>query len=395
MSKAWTILLALTFSRMTMGFQFQSIPALADPLTASGEMSYAALGTLIGIYLLPGALVALAGGWLGARLGDARVASYGLALMALGGFGGWWVRDFDAALIFRLLAGVGAVGLNVLVTKMAADWFEARDDLATGMGVLVSSWPAGLAISAFTLPWVAASWGLQAALLLPAIFCALGWVALWLIWQEPDRNAASKQSTQTSGYESREIVLVILASLIWALYNVALVGVIAWLPGYLQSIGTQPLKAATSASFIGWAAIFSVAAGGWLASRLASKDLPTLACFAVSAGIIAMLPWGGMTAGSVWVMILLGLSVGPAAAMVMTLPIEAARAHLRATTMGIYFAIYYGLMGIGPVVLGALRDATSNPVAPIYAASGLLFLCLLMWVAFRRIQSAPFATSDK
>ena len=205
MSQAWKILLALTFARISMGVQFQAIPALAIPLTASGEMSFVALGTLTGAYLLPGAVVALVGGWLAHRVGDARVAFAGLGLMTVGGFAGWAADSYEAAVLWRLVAGIGAVGLNVMLTKMAADWFDGRDDLTTAMGVLVSSWPAGIAIAALILPLLAAAQGVQTALLVPAVICAIGWAGLWLIWKEPKRAVKPAGAAETSGFTGREI----------------------------------------------------------------------------------------------------------------------------------------------------------------------------------------------
>ncbi|MGA9251146.1 MAG: hypothetical protein WBV71_01730, partial [Roseobacter sp.] len=78
MSTAWKILLALTFARATMGVQFQSVPALSLYLTGDAGMSFIALGTLTGAYLLPGVVVALAGGWLSRSLGDAKSVLGGL-----------------------------------------------------------------------------------------------------------------------------------------------------------------------------------------------------------------------------------------------------------------------------------------------------------------------------
>jgi cyanate permease len=394
MSTAWKILLALTFARMTMGFQFQAIPALALPLTGDGGMSFAALGTLTGAYLLPGVLVALAGGWLGQRMGDARVAFTGLGLMTIGGFAGWWVQSFEAALISRLAAGVGAVGLNVMVTKMAADWFESRDDLPTGMGVLVSSWPAGIALAALCLPALEAAAGLGAALLAPAVLCAVGWAVLVLVWRDPQRAAKAAGSAVGGRLTGREWTLVGLAGMIWAIYNVALVGTIAWTPVLLEDRGLGAVSAAAATSFIGWAAIFSVAGGGWLSARVSSRDVPSLACFALSAAAVASLPHLGVAAGSVWVMIAIGVAIGPAAAMIMTLPVEAARPQVRAVAMGIYFAIYYGLMGIGPAMFGGLRDATGDPKAPLYTAAVLLILCVPAWLAFRILQRRPVRGND-
>lgn len=391
MSQAWKILLALTFARISMGVQFQAIPALAIPLTASGEMSFVALGTLTGAYLLPGAVVALVGGWLAHRVGDARVAFAGLGLMTVGGFAGWAADSYEAAVLWRLVAGIGAVGLNVMLTKMAADWFDGRDDLTTAMGVLVSSWPAGIAIAALILPLLAAAQGVQTALLVPAVICAIGWAGLWLIWKEPKRAVKPAGAAETSGFTGREITLVVLAGSIWTAFNIAFVGVIAWTPPLLEQAGLAPLVASTSASFIGWAAIFAVALGGWLSSRVRRKDAVAIMWFALSAASVVVLPGMGQGAGAVWVMIWVGVVISPAAAMIMALTVQAARPHLRALVMGIYFAIYYAGMGIAPVLLGALAEASGGAEAPIYAICALQIFCIVAWIAFRRLRarSAP------
>jgi sugar phosphate permease len=80
----WLILAILTFTRTVMGFQFQSVTAAAAPLMADFNFSYAELGTLIGLYLLPGAAVALPSGVLSQRFDDKRIVCVGMAAMALG-----------------------------------------------------------------------------------------------------------------------------------------------------------------------------------------------------------------------------------------------------------------------------------------------------------------------
>ena len=45
-------------------------------------IDFASLGALIGLYMLPGVVIALPGGMLGQRFGAKRVVLVGLALMA-------------------------------------------------------------------------------------------------------------------------------------------------------------------------------------------------------------------------------------------------------------------------------------------------------------------------
>jgi MFS family permease len=114
-------------------------------------MSYAVLGTLIGIYLFPGIALALPGGFFGHRYGDKTVASFGLAAMTLSGMLMAQAESALALTFGRVLSGTGAIFFNVLVTKMVADWFKGRE-IVTALGVLVTSWPLGIALAPLALP---------------------------------------------------------------------------------------------------------------------------------------------------------------------------------------------------------------------------------------------------
>src|SRR5438105_13922833 len=81
----WVMLLVLLVARTAMAFQFQSIGALGPMLVDTFHLDFVWLGTLIGLYMLPGTVVALPGGMLGQRFGAKRICLIGLALMAIGG----------------------------------------------------------------------------------------------------------------------------------------------------------------------------------------------------------------------------------------------------------------------------------------------------------------------
>ena len=155
MSQRWFILVILTFARAAIGFQFQSVATLSPFLLDQFELSYGALGTLIGIYLFPGIAVALPGGLFGHRYGDKTIACVGLAAMTMGGQLMAQAEGTMLLTIGRVLSGTGAIFFNVLVTKMVTDWFKGRE-LVTALGVLVTSWPLGIALALIILPPVAA-----------------------------------------------------------------------------------------------------------------------------------------------------------------------------------------------------------------------------------------------
>jgi hypothetical protein len=70
MRNRWAVLALVVVARTAMAVQFQSVAAVGPFLVADLGVSYAELGTLIGLYLLPGAFLALPGGLLATRFGD-------------------------------------------------------------------------------------------------------------------------------------------------------------------------------------------------------------------------------------------------------------------------------------------------------------------------------------
>ena len=87
-----------------------------------------------------------------------------LLLMLLGGIAMAFSDSWSGQIVGRLVAGAGGVLLNVQMTKMVTDWFAGKE-IATAMAIFVNSWPAGVAISLLTLPWIGTTYGASAAYL--------------------------------------------------------------------------------------------------------------------------------------------------------------------------------------------------------------------------------------
>lgn len=201
-NRLWLILATLTFARMTMGFQFQSIATLGPSLTSDATITYTQLGALIGIYLLPGAFFAIPGGWLGKRFGDKRVVLTGLTMMTLGGALLSLSDVYAIMFAGRLVTGIGAVLLNVLVTKMVTDWF-AEYRIATAMGILVSSWPLGIAIALLTMGPIASLIGIRLAFLLPVAVCTIALLLIAMIYScPPETEGAVSPASQSTDRKS-------------------------------------------------------------------------------------------------------------------------------------------------------------------------------------------------
>ncbi|MDO8477118.1 MAG: MFS transporter [Candidatus Rokubacteria bacterium] len=147
----WVALAVLTFARTAMGFQFQSVGAVSPLLMERLHIANTELGWLIGLFSLPGVFLALPGGLLGGRFGDRRVVLAGLGLMTLGSALMGAAEGFAAVAVGRLLSAVGAILLNVLLTKMVTDWFAGRE-IIWAMTVLINSWPVGIGLASLIPP---------------------------------------------------------------------------------------------------------------------------------------------------------------------------------------------------------------------------------------------------
>src|SRR5213078_4234145 len=189
MANRWVALAIVFVTRTSMGYQFQSVASVGPLLVPELGLTWAQLGSLIGLYMLPGAFLALPGGMLGQRLGERRTVVASLALMVVGGLVTAASHSFAVAVSGRLLSGVGAVLMNILLAKMVADWFADRE-MSTAMGVMLTSWPVGLGIATATLGALAthASW--RTAIVATALVAALGLVLIAFAYRDPPRTAA-------------------------------------------------------------------------------------------------------------------------------------------------------------------------------------------------------------
>ena len=157
----WFVMAIIFLARTTMAMQFQSVAPVAPLVVADLGITYAQLGLLIGLYLLPGTVLALPGGLLGQRFGNRRVALWGLALMVIGGLVTASSHSLWPASAGRILSGAGGVLLNLILAKMTAEWFAGKE-ISTAMGVMLTSWPFGIGLGAalFGAVGAASSWRL-------------------------------------------------------------------------------------------------------------------------------------------------------------------------------------------------------------------------------------------
>src|SRR5881296_4524816 len=289
MANRWVALAIVFVTRTSMGYQFQSVASVGPLLVSELGLTWAQLGLLIGLYMLPGAFFALPSGVVGQRLGERRTVVGSLALMVVGGLVTAASPGFTVAAAGRLLSGIGAVLMNILLAKMVADWFAERE-MSTAMAVMLSSWPVGLGLAAATLGGLATRSSWRMAIVATGLAAALGLVLIAFVYRDPPRapGGASGPADRRATLPRREVKLAVSAGFAWGCFNASLVAVIAFGPAMLVARGVSLGDAGFVVSLAIWVTIPSVPLGGVLTDHLGRPTLVIVAG-SVAAGLATLL----------------------------------------------------------------------------------------------------------
>ncbi len=377
--RRWLILFVLFIARTVMGCQFQTVGSTAPFLSDAFAVDFTQIGTLIGLYMLPGIVIALPGGVLGQRFGAKRMVLAGLVLMALGGAAMGVSGSFLTLSGGRLVSGVGAVLINVLMTKMIADWFAGRE-IVTAMALLIASWPLGLAVGLLLFAPLAAAYGFGTVMHLGALLSFVSLALVTIVYRSPPDEHVKAVPGLRLTLSAREWWAVCFAGSVWTTYNVGYIVLISFLPGLFAGHGWSFAEASRIVSFLGWTLIPSVPLAGYLAERFNRSNLFLAGGFVLAGLAAAALPFA---ASPLLVFAVLVCVIGAPAGPIMALPAMALRPENRAGGMGIYFTWYYAGMATLPGVAGMARDATASPAAPALFAAAMMALALLGLIGFR------------
>ena len=373
----WLILFALFAARTAMAIQFQTVGSAGPFLIDAFALDYTKLGSLIGLYMLPGIFIALPGGMLGQRFGAKRIVLAGLLLMAIGGALMGVSTSFAPLAAGRLISGVGAVLINVLMTKMIADWFAGRD-LVTPMAIFIASWPLGLGIGLLLFtPLAAYSW--SATMWTGALLSLASLVLVAVLYRPPGDAKEGARSAFTIGLSRGEWLAVSLAAFIWTVYNVGYIVLISFLPDLFGAHGYSLAQASGVVSFLGWTLIPAVPLSGYLAVRSGWPISFLAGGLAVSGITAALLPF---VADPVPAFVVLALAVGVPGGLIMALPAQVLRPQNRAAGMGVFFAWYYAGMAVLPGFAGFARDVTGSAAAPALFAAAMMGVALAALAGF-------------
>jgi MFS family permease len=358
---------------MLMAIQFQMVAALSPYIEQAFAVSLADVGILIGLYFAPGIFIAAPGGALGRYFGEKQTVLAGMALMLIGGAMMAMSDAWSTQLNGRFISGVGGVLLNVLLTKMVADWFAGRE-ISFAMAVFVNSWPVGIALALIGLPILAVTGGLKLSLSVVNGLILLGLLGLWLLYRAPGDDRQSNAAT-TDRVRGAVLCAVLTAGAIWGLYNAALAIVFSFGPQLFVSRGMSLAQAGSVTSLVLWCLAISGAVAGYMADRSGRR----LLFIAIgNLGFAFFVALGSVIGNSIPNVIAIGLFSGVAVGAMVSLPSLVLSPAARAVGMGIFFTVYYVCIAAGPMIAGRISDGATTAAAFQLAAMLLIATVALL-----------------
>ena len=377
----WIYLLLLSFIRVAMGVQFQSVGAAGPAIRDDLGLDYAALGAIAGSYLGLGAFLALPAGWLSARFGDRRILLCGLGLMVLGGIGLGVSPNFGIALCCRLGSGVGAVMLNIVVSKLVMDRFGDAS-LGTAMGVLLGAWPLGIGVGSIVLPYAVDLIGWRGVMLATAACCAGFLIMAAAVVPRGVPHVAVMRSgagVLRLGMSPLVIAAVVVAGMVWMLANAGYIILLGLAPSYFAEHGMSLATAGWVLSLASFGTIPVGPVGGWLGSRTGRPMLITAVSYLLVAPLFLLVPG---TSHPALLLLLVGVIFGLPAGLIVAMPARVLRPDQRAVGMGLFYSVFYAGLGVFAPFAGWVRDLTAIETAPFIVAAVLTAITAIAVAVF-------------
>jgi predicted MFS family arabinose efflux permease len=378
LTRAWWILTALALGRIGFGFQYQTVASLGPALIARFHLSYAAFGTLIGAYMLLGVFVALPLGLLGRRFGDRLILGAGLALMVVGAGLSAEATTTAGIAAGRTVAGVGAVAMIVLQSKIIADWFTGRHFMVA-ISVSVCSYPIGMGLAALVLPPLGAAYGWPAGFAAGGVLMVAALV-VFLASYRPQAQAAAvpRRFSLPSGQEA---LLLLIAGGTWTAYTAGYAAYASYVPSLLAQRGQGLALTGLVMTIATWGNVPATLFGGGLAARYGALRIFLIGTAALVVGMAGTALTGGVIGWAILVGIVGSIHPG----VIMAVGTLSARPENRAVGMGIFYSLYYLGGSAAPALCGRAADGYGGPAGGVLGAAALSALAFPLYLLHRRL----------
>ncbi len=380
---AWLVALNLRTGFVGIG---PVLPRLIDDL----GLSSAQASVLVAVPTAMMGLAAVPGGRFADRRGAAPVITLGLTFVALGGALRAVASTFPPLLGLTIVFGAGLGIVQSALPRLVREWFAANVGSATG--VYASGFVSGAFLSAsltgpVLLPLFAAGawrppllvWGALALVTL------LAWLAAARRWRPASDEAgrrilAREQSApgpvRWSPWHDRRAWHV---AALFASQGVAYYLAVAWLPAAYEDLGLGPGQAGALFAAFNAATLPAILVAPALSDRIKARRPPLVGASLVFGAGALGLTYAPLADGWRWLWAALaGAGVAAVFALTLVLPTDVAPAGRTGSAAGMVLGVGYAGSALGPVVGGAVRDATGSfaDAMTVLPAVGLVMVAL-------------------
>lgn len=376
-------------------------PILPD-VTDDLHLSHTQSSLLVALPTALMGLSALPGGRLVDRFGPRAIITTGLALVALAG----GLRS--TASIFPmlvLLTAIFGIGIGIAQPGLPRLGLALRSDNAgLATGVYAGGFFTGSVVASFVTPLLLgrsdsldrwrlplAVWGVLAGISLVV------WIVSLRFWSVPmprsgSEMAASSASSSWNPWRDRKVWVV---TLVFAGQGLAYYLLLAWLPSIYQDDGLSSHTAGILFALYNLSTFPAMVGLPLLSDRIGSRRIPTAAaatCLLIGSTGLALFA----TAPTVmWIWpVLAGFGVAGLFGMGLLMPVDVAPPGRTGSAAGVVLFVGYLASAAGPVIGGAIKDATGSferalLLIPVLAI-GLIFVALKAPRPFEsRIDESP------
>jgi sugar phosphate permease len=237
-SRRWTMLAASTVAQAAAAVMVHGPAFLIPTLHDRQGLSLAEAGLVAAAPTVGVMLTLVAWGWVTDQRGERFVLLVGLGATTVAGVASALTHSLPLLVVTLFLAGAAAASTNAASGRVVVGWFPAhRRGLA--MGIRQMSQPIGVGVAAISIAVVADGHGVETALWVPTVACALAAVLAAAVIIDPPRPERKEGTAVANPYREDSylarihgvsVLLVVPQFLVWSFALVWLVQDRDWSP---------------------------------------------------------------------------------------------------------------------------------------------------------------------
>lgn len=385
--------LSIIFIAYLLCYMDRMVMSTAIPFIAKEfSLSPLEMGAVMSAFFFSYALSQIPGGLLADKFGARAVVAGGLL---------WWsaftavtglANSLKTMIIYRVLFGIGEGIFPPGAFKTVASWFPHRE-VGRANAIMLTTNCLGPALAPIFVAYLVTEWGWRMvfySLFIPGLIVA---ALVWWYCKHPsnsghiskeelqeiegDRISSAEKSGSAIGF--RQLIRI---PLVWKcfftlfFFNIALWGLMTWLPTYLmQARGFTTMKMGIAASLPFLSGTLGILLSGYLSDRWFKNSRHLLVVFGASIGAVFIYLNAMAVSAETAVMhqIIGFFFLWIAMASIFTIPIASLPSEVAGSAMGLVNTAGQAAGFLSPLIVGYILTVTHNDY---YYAFMLFVLCL-------------------